>query len=449
MPQFRPIPSFDDDKEKERIKTEIESIGAQPAKPTKPLPSISNTTGRIPIILLSGPIPTSDTNQLAALVQKSPALTQSSSLIEAIKVTGSTDGTTGHITVISADSKLRTKRSGEAGKMPSPQKSREKKPVSRRTIIITLVLATILLFSFVYNVPFINKSAFVTYVGGGSSVCRNGCQVQNMNFPALSQPTLAPVPTPIPTVSGVTKTVTQDPSGQAMPVGDIPGWHQIFAENFTTNVPLGSFPAAVSNEWGVYPDGAKDTSKNGTYYPSKVVSIQNGIMNLYIHTENGVHMVAALEPKLPGAVGQEGGLLYGRYAIRFRSDPIPGYKTAWLLWPDSENWPQDGEMDFPEGGLDGGMCAFMHHQGGTSGSDQDAYCTQIPYTSWHTAVIEWTPGRVNFILDGTVIGSSTNRIPNTPMHWVIQTETDLSSTPPSDNAAGNIQIAWVTAYTPA
>jgi len=51
---------------------------------------------------------------------------------------------------------------------------------------------------------------------------------------------------------------------------------------------------------------------------------------------------------LPGAVGKEGGLLYGRYAIHFKADPVPGYKTSWLLWPDSEKWPQDGEIDFPE-----------------------------------------------------------------------------------------------------
>jgi len=36
------------------------------------------------------------------------------------------------------------------------------------------------------------------------------------------------------------------PSGQAMPVGNLPGWTQIFTDDFTTNVPLGSFPEAVS-----------------------------------------------------------------------------------------------------------------------------------------------------------------------------------------------------------
>src|SRR2546423_176136 len=63
------------------------------------------------------------------------------------------------------------------------------------------------------------------------------------------------------------------PSGEDMPVGDISGWHQIFSDDFTTSVPLGSFPSAVSSKWFAYPDIWQDTSKNGTYSPSKVISV--------------------------------------------------------------------------------------------------------------------------------------------------------------------------------
>ncbi len=234
-----------------------------------------------------------------------------------------------------------------------------------------------------------------------------------------------------------------------MPVGDISGWKQIFADDFTTEVPLGSFPDAVSDRWSAYQDGWPDTSNNGTYYPSKVVSIQGGLMNLFIHTENGVHMVAAPVPKLPGAVGPEGGLQYGRYAIRFRADAVAGYKTAWLLWPDSENWPPDGEIDFPEGNLDGTISAFMHRQSADSGSDQDPYDTSVTYTDWHTAIIEWTASQCRFILDDVTIGTSTDRVPDTPMHWVIQTETALGGVVPADDAAGNVEIDWAVVYVPA
>ncbi|RKH74550.1 carbohydrate binding domain-containing protein [Corallococcus aberystwythensis] len=237
------------------------------------------------------------------------------------------------------------------------------------------------------------------------------------------------------------------PSGEPMPVGDLTGWRQVFTDDFTTNVPVGQFPAAVSSKWGVYLDGWKDTSKNGTYSPSKVVSIQNGVLNKYLHTENGVHRVAAVLPKIPGA-NASGGLPAGRYAVRFKADAVPGYKVAWLLWPDSEVWPRDGEIDFPEGDLDGTISGFMHRQNGTSGGDQDAASSSARFTSWHTAIIEWSPGRCRFILDGAVILDKTSRVPSTPMHWVLQTETDLSGTPPGNSAAGNVQIDWVAVWVP-
>jgi hypothetical protein len=60
--------------------------------------------------------------------------------------------------------------------------------------------------------------------------------------------------------------------------------------------------------------------------------------------------------------------------------------------------------------------------------------------------IEWSPGRVDFILDGNVILTSTNRVPNTPMHWVLQTEACTEEACPAPGVAGNLQIDWVVMY---
>jgi beta-glucanase (GH16 family) len=230
-----------------------------------------------------------------------------------------------------------------------------------------------------------------------------------------------------------------------MPVGDLPGWTQVYSDDFSQSVPLGQFPAAVSSQWTDYPDGWNDTTGNGEYEPSQVVSIHDGVMDLYLHTQNGVHMVAAPEPVIPGAPGSDGGLLYGRYSVRFKADPVPGYKTAWLLWPDSNQW-SEGEIDYPEGDLNNTFDAYMHYRGDPT--SQDVYSTSATYTSWHTATIEWTPQAVTFYLDGQDIGSSTNTgdIPDTPMHLVLQTETQLTGGPPSDSAAGHVYIDWVVVY---
>lgn len=236
-----------------------------------------------------------------------------------------------------------------------------------------------------------------------------------------------------------------DPSGETMPVGDRDGWRQVFVDDFTTDVGLGSFPAAVSAKWSVYASPAKDTFGHGTYNPGKVVSIANGVLNKHIHAEDGEFMVAALLPKVPGTTRY--GQMYGRYAVRFKMDRIEGYKVAWLLWPDSRVWPRDGEIDFPERSLlSDSVSGFVHHQGARRGSDQASVNAPYDSTTWHTTVIEWSPNLVVFTLDGVVIASVTERVPNTPMHWVLQTETTLTSTVPPVSAAGNVQIDWVAAW---
>ncbi len=250
-----------------------------------------------------------------------------------------------------------------------------------------------------------------------------------------------------------------------MPTGDLPGWHQVFADNFTTDVPLGGFsgcatastlmaeqcsglPASVASKWWAYPDGWPDSSHAGQYYPSKVLSIHNGVLDYFIHTENGIHTVAAAVPKIPGGVGG-GGLQYGTYVVRFRASQMHGYKSAWLLWPDSGIWPAQGEIDFPEGNLDGQLSGFMHYMDASSGSQQDAYATPAGYASWHTAVIEWNPAGVSFVLDGRLVGTSTQHVPSDPMHWVLQTETAIDGTVPGATESGDVQIDWVAVYAPA
>jgi hypothetical protein len=245
--------------------------------------------------------------------------------------------------------------------------------------------------------------------------------------------------------------VTPTPDPSALPVGDLPHWHQVLAEDFTQDAPLGTWRTTSSGStalvatnpysarWGAYPSSWKDTSGNGTYDPAATLSAAGGVLDVWVRTlANGEHAVAAPMPKLPT-------MTYGRYSIRFRSDAVAGYKTAWLLWPDDNLWPAHGEIDFPEGDLDSTISAFSHYASAAGG--QDAFPTSARYTSWHTATVEWTPGSVAFSLDGVRIGTSTRSVPTTAMHWVVQTETRLSGGAPSATAAGHVQIDWAAAWT--
>ncbi len=249
---------------------------------------------------------------------------------------------------------------------------------------------------------------------------------------------------------------------QSMPTRSPSGWKEVFSDNFATSpsVPVGGFsgcvdansitasqcsglPQPVAKKLWAYPDGWHD-DEFGTYEPSQVLSIHNGLLDYHLHTSGSTHMVAAVVPKIPGGV-RGGGLRYGAYAVRFRSDLLPGYKTAFLLWPDSNKWPADGEIDFPEGDLNGSITASMHWMGGTSHASKDTFLTQATYSGWHTAVIEWTPHLCRFILDGHIIGTSYQSIPSGPMHWVLQAETS-GGYAPARAVAGHVYVAWITAY---
>jgi hypothetical protein len=235
-----------------------------------------------------------------------------------------------------------------------------------------------------------------------------------------------------------------DPSGVPAPSRDLPGWRLVFVDDFRSRIRLGRF--GRSAKWNPYPHPWRDTSRNGTYWPEHGLSTHDGVLDIWLHTERDggedTHVVNAPQPVIPGV---ERGQLYGRYAIRFKADPVPGYKTAWLLWPDSGE-RHEGEIDFPEGSLNGTISAFLHPVDARSGSDKSSFATRATYRSWHTAVIEWSPGRVAFLLDGRKIGVVTSRVPDRPMHWVIQTETQLSGGPPPDDASGHVYIDWVAAY---
>jgi len=169
------------------------------------------------------------------------------------------------------------------------------------------------------------------------------------------------------------------------------------------------------------------------------------MLNKYLHTENGTPMGAAILPILPSGVH---GQLYGKYTVRFRADSMRGFKAAWLLWPDFGGNRQYGEIDWPESDYASTMNGYMHHTDGISGGDQDVIKSGTTYLDWHTASIEWTPGKVVFILDGRVIGISTTRVPYTSLHWVLQSEACLP-TCPAPETAGNVQIDWLTIYAPA
>lgn len=256
-----------------------------------------------------------------------------------------------------------------------------------------------------------------------------------------------PLAAPSAPVAASTGTASGQAIGDALPVGDLPGWHQILAEDFDASFVQGGFSNSVyADRFNTY-DGMTDTSGHGTY-DSDVLSAKDGVLDWYLHSTAQGPRVAALVPEV-----EEGnwGQLYGRYSMRFRSDPVPGYKAVSILWPDSDMW-REGEVDFPELsdlGTDPYMYANRYAAGrGDLNGDTAGVRTKVSASDgqWHIATFDWEPGSLTYYLDGERIGTTTDRVPATEFHWVLQLETAVNSPSPDPSAAGHFQVDWVAMY---
>ncbi len=242
-----------------------------------------------------------------------------------------------------------------------------------------------------------------------------------------------------------------NPSGIACPTTDLPGWRNIFWDDFTKDAPIGSWANATDGnkicyigaqgqQWRSYPQTYLDTYQKRPYRSDAVLSVSNDCLNFFLHNVNGVPAGANPSPIIAG-----GSQTYGRYSARLKVDnsTLSEYHIAWLLWPQSGVWPGDGEEDFPEGRLSSVVQAFHHYANADGG--QDPYTGTARFTDWHTYTIEWLPGQIRYLLDDVVVLNSTNYVPSKPMRWQLQTETNGTGTD-----QGNLECDWVSvwAYAP-
>lgn len=235
-------------------------------------------------------------------------------------------------------------------------------------------------------------------------------------------------------------------------------WRLVYSTGFPVAAPLGSFsgctasgyictglPEALRGQWWAYPDGWPDTAtewheKVGGYYsPSTTVWIAGGVMNIRLWRGAGSVHSAAVLPK--AAIGR----MYGKYVETFRiADPVPGYKSAHMLWPMRK--PAHGsarEIDFPEAGWGTPIVGFVHYAGHRPRFPAGAAFNR----RWHTTVIEWTPHRLSLYCDGRLVGAIAGNVADVPMRWVLQneTQTDRLAYPPPHSSA-TMQIKYVAYY---
>jgi hypothetical protein len=146
------------------------------------------------------------------------------------------------------------------------------------------------------------------------------------------------------------------------------------------------------------------------------------------------------------------GQLYGRWEVRARTQKAVGYGDVLILWPDAEDFPQGGEVDFMEiPKPERNEYNFNLH----FGADNSQNGTKVAgdFTQWHNYAVEWTPDHVAGFVDGQEVFRTTERhqIPPRPMHLTMQQDIGPYDNwiPPRDAttpAEVSFQIDWVRIY---
>ena len=230
---------------------------------------------------------------------------------------------------------------------------------------------------------------------------------------------------------GASASTTHPPASSA-------SWRRIFADEF--NGPLST------KSWYVYTHGPASSSVTD-WKPSHVV-VQGGNLAIRAYQENGKWVNGGLR-----VTNAADGTAYGRYLVRFRIDKARGVKHVALLWPDSEKWPADGEIDFSE---DQGGNRLMSTAALVTPSAPIKRTVSTDLSQWHVMGVDWTPNQLVYTIDGREWGRvNSPLVPRTPHHLALQTQVKAcgstwdpcpdATTPPEVD----MEIDWVAIYRPA
>ena len=165
-----------------------------------------------------------------------------------------------------------------------------------------------------------------------------------------------------------------------------------------------------------------------------------------IDVRDGVLTITGDSEGTTGGMSWGDGRRYGRWEARVRAPAAdPTYNALLLLWPDAENWPEGGEIDFMEiGDADRQEVDVFLHYG--EDNDQKHGRVETDATLWHNWAVEWTPTSITTFLDGRQWYRTTDRVvqPPGPMHLCVQLDWFPSG---SDTVQeSTMEVDWVREY---
>ncbi len=240
----------------------------------------------------------------------------------------------------------------------------------------------------------------------------------------------AAAPDPAPAIAAVGPDATpvdpcnpNEPAGYATSAAATLGWGQPNrSEDFDGNL----------KSWGLY-DGVGHEGK-GKRTPS-AATLKDGVLTITGDSQGNTEGMA-----------WNPGQKYGRWEARVKA-PVsdPSYHAVMLLWPDAENWPVGGEVDFMEMSDHTRQSTDMFLHYGASNSQLQGN-VKVDATQWHNWAVEWTSTHITAYLDGKQWWSTdkTNALPPGPMHLTLQL--DWFPKGGASVQTSQMQVDWVRQY---
>jgi hypothetical protein len=127
-----------------------------------------------------------------------------------------------------------------------------------------------------------------------------------------------------------------------------------------------------------------------------------------IQVANGVMTLTGLANGSTGGMAHELGQQYGRWEVRMRAYSTgpsgSQYHPVLIVWPDSDDWPEDGEYDFLESDIGdtqaGAWIHYPHNPGAVQQVGPNSKTVSGGIAEWHNYAIDWQPTGITCYIDG-------------------------------------------------
>lgn len=194
-----------------------------------------------------------------------------------------------------------------------------------------------------------------------------------------TEPDVVVTPTP-------TQTATPTPTPTVPPVGD-----------GTTAAATQGWGAVVAGDEFNYA-GAPDAAKWSVY--NSAGHAGNGLRSPAQANVDGSKLVISgtADGTTAGMSAKFANQKYGRWEVRAAGSGDNEYHMVSILWPDSGNWPCDGELDYAETTGDWNVIQFFQHYSCTN--QQTSASKALDVTQFHNYAVDWSPAGVVGYVDG-------------------------------------------------